>query len=239
MIRLDGRSAEQLRPLSIQPNIFPNAAGSALISLGDTKVLCAVSITAGVPSFLRGKNTGWLSAEYAMLPAATHERTSRESSACKRNGRSMEISRLIGRSFRTVVDLSKIPDKTLTIDCDVLQADGSTRVASIIGAQVALILAERTLLAQGAIVAPFIKDYIAAVSVGVRGEDHLVDLTYEEDSQIDVDFNFVMTRTGAIIEVQGSAEKNPLPWDRFCEMAVLARQSIDQIFVQLKPYLSA
>jgi ribonuclease PH len=195
-MRPDGRRPDQLRPLEIVPNYQKHAEGSALIKLGDTWVLCAASVEAGVPPFLAGKNQGWLTAEYAMLPRATHTRSKRDP-----GGRGKEIQRLIGRSLRAAVDLSKLGERTVAVDCDVLCADGGTRVASITGAWVALALALRKVGASAALQPP-----VAAVSVGIVGGEVVLDLPYVEDSRADVDMNVVGDEAGKLIEVQGTAE---------------------------------
>ena len=207
MIRTDGRSADQLRPVRITKGIQAFAEGSAMISQGRTKVLCTVSVEDRVPFYLRGKGQGWITAEYAMLPRATPERSPREQSKGRPSGRSMEIQRLIGRSLRSVVDMQRLGERTLTIDCDVLQADGGTRMASITGAYVALMDAMNTLGLTGR--ANPILSAVAGLSAGVRGGDVLLDMCYEEDSAASVDFNVVMTDSGQIIEVQGTGEERP------------------------------
>ncbi|MCL4229691.1 ribonuclease PH [Candidatus Dependentiae bacterium] len=208
-LRRQGRSCDQMRDVRITYDIFGYAAGSVLLELGNTKVLCSVSLQPGVPPFLKGKRTGWLTAEYAMLPTATTVRTTRESEQGRKNGRNVEISRFIGRSLRAVVDLEKIGERTIIIDCDVLQADGSTRTACIIAANFALERAQHTWLASRIIDAPIMHDGIAAVSVGLYNGQILVDLDFSEDSNIDADFNIVMTRSGQFVEVQGTAERRP------------------------------
>lgn len=227
--RHDGRDLLELRPLNAQFTIFPQAVGSVLISLGQTRVLCSVSHVTGVPSFLRGSKTGWLTAEYAMLPASTSERTSRDASSCKRNGRAVEISRMIGRCLRTCVNLQVLGESTLHIDCDVLNADAGTRVAALIGSQLALLAAEKKLLETGVINSVLCKQKLAAVSIGCIGEDVLIDPCYLEDVKVDVDFNFVMTHGGDVIEVQGSAEKRPISWPLFQKMATAAHTAVTQI----------
>jgi ribonuclease PH len=229
MVRIDGRSSLQLRPFSTQFAVFPQATGSVLLSMGMTRVLCAVSVVPGVPSFLRGKGTGWLTAEYAMLPASCSERVSRDTASCKKNGRSVEISRMIGRCLRSCVDLQTLGEYTIHIDCDVLNADGSTRVAALIGAQLALIEAERKLLEKNVLKKQFCVHKLAAVSVGLQNEEILVDLTYQEDVSIDADMNFVMTHDGSLVEIQGSAEKSPIPSRVFLSMQAAAKTAIDQI----------
>ncbi len=198
--------------------------------MGKTKVLCAVSIQNGVPPFLRGKGTGWLTAEYALLPTSTTTRTQRESTLARKDGRSVEIARFIGRCFRSIVDLSVFGEKTITIDCDVLQADGGTRTASITGAFLALSMAQEKWLQSRLIDRPFIKDTIAAISVGVVANAALLDLNYDEDSIASADFNFVITQSDKIIEMQGGAESSPLSWDLFEEVRMLARHGSQELF---------
>lgn len=228
--RLHGRACNEMRPISLSYNFFEYADGSVLYQLGKTKVACAVTLTQSVPHFLRGKRTGWLTAEYAMLPAATHQRTDRESNSFKRNGRSLEISRLIGRSFRSIVNLDLIGERTIVIDCDVLQADGSTRTACITGAFLALKQAVGLWEERGIIESGFLTDEIAAVSVGYSGNEVLLDIDFNEDKSIDADFNFVCTKNGNIIEIQGSAEKNPMSWDLFDCMKEFAQKGVCDIF---------
>ena len=208
--RSDGRTKDQLRTLKVIHDTFGYADGSVLFQIGNTKVLCSVSIQAGVPPFLKGKKTGWLTAEYAMLPTATKQRTQRPSSALKQQGRSVEISRLIGRVFRTVVDLDALGERTIIVDCDVLQADGGTRAAAISGACLALYKAQQRWLYNKRIEQPFLIDTIAAISVGVLQGQPLLDLDFSEDSLIDGDFNFVLSRSGNVVEIQGTAEKKAL-----------------------------
>jgi ribonuclease PH len=202
-MRPDGRRPDQLRPLEIIPHYQKHAEGSALIKLGDTWVLCAASVETGVPAFLTGKNQGWLTAEYAMLPRSTHTRSKRDP-----GGRGKEIQRLIGRSLRAAVDLGKLGERTIAVDCDVLSADGGTRVASITGAWVALGLAIHKLVARGDLRdAAALRPPVAAVSVGIVGGEVVLDLPYVEDSKADVDMNVVMTEDARLIEVQGTAEQ--------------------------------
>lgn len=202
-MRLDGRNPNQLRPLEIVTNYQKHAEGSALIKLGDTHVLCAASVENGVPGFLTGKGQGWLTAEYAMLPRSTHTRTKRDP-----GGRGKEIQRLIGRSLRAAVDLTQLGERTIAIDCDVLQADGGTRVASITGAWVACALAITKLVARGVLPdAKALKPPVAAVSVGIVGGEVVLDLPYAEDSKADVDMNVVGDEAGMLIEVQGTGEQ--------------------------------
>lgn len=229
MKRLDGRTTEQVRPASVTYNIHGNAHGSVLFALGNTKVLCSVMIQDGVPPFLRGKGTGWLTAEYAMLPAATAVRTPRESATMKSNGRSIEISRLIGRSLRSIVDLSKIGERTIYVDCDVLQADGGTRTAAITGAYCALRHAVDIWKLEGKISQTFLRDTLGAVSVGLSKGAVLLDINYEEDSTIDADFNFVMTGSGKVVEIQGATESVPFEWAVVEQMRALAYKGIQDI----------
>jgi len=229
-IRSGARLSDQLRQLRVTYNVYQYAAGSVLFEIGNTKALCAVTLQPGVPHFLRGKKAGWLTAEYALLPTSTPSRTVREVTAHKRNGRTIEISRLIGRSLRAIVDLSLLSEQTIFIDCDVLQADGGTRTACITGAFLALRAAQEVWLERGIIPAALIKDELAAVSVGsVRGRA-LLDLDFLEDSSIDADFNFVLTRSGGVIEIQGSAEKAPLSWDDYEHMRFLSLKGVQELF---------
>jgi ribonuclease PH len=200
-MRTDGRRPDQLRPLEIVTGFQKHAEGSALVKLGDTHVLCAASIESGVPPFLAGKNQGWLTAEYAMLPRATHTRGKRDP-----GGRGKEIQRLIGRALRAAVDLGRLGERTLAIDCDVLNADGGTRCAAITGAWVAIALAVKKLVARGDLTAPVLRPPIAAVSVGIVGGEVVLDLPYLEDSRAAVDMNVVADESGKLVEVQGTAE---------------------------------
>jgi ribonuclease PH len=228
--RADKRDFEQLRALRISYDVYGYAAGSVFFEQGNTKILVSVMMLDGVPPFLRGKGSGWLTAEYAMLPASTVDRMSRET-AVKRNGRSIEISRLIGRSFRSVVDVSKIGERTIYIDCDVLQADGGTRAASITAACCALQAAQERWLHCKTIREPILKEAIAAVSLGVTKEGELLlDLDYKEDSAIATDFNFVLTKSEKIVEIQGTAETVPLTWEQHEQLCALARNGIRQLF---------
>ncbi len=224
-VRTDGRHPNQLRPVKIVPDYLKFAEGSALIRVGDTRVVCAATIEDRVPPFLRGRGTGWITAEYSMLPRAGHERTQREASAGRIGGRTHEIQRLIGRSLRGVVDLARLGERTVTLDCDVLQADGGTRTASITGAYVALARALRRFGMADLLVAQ-----VAAVSVGIKGERLLLDLTYEEDSTADVDFNVVMTSADGFVEVQGTAEHRSFDRDQMNRMLDLAAAGIRQLF---------
>ncbi len=230
MKRHDGRRADQLRCLKLKYDIFEYAPGSVLFEIGKTKVLCAVSLQNNVPQFLRGKDKGWLTAEYALLPAATLVRTVRETSQMKRQGRSVEISRLISRVLRVAVDTTVLGERTIVVDCDVLQADGGTRTACITGSYFALCMAQAVWLKNGIISQPFLKEEIAAVSVGIKNGTPILDLDYKEDSSGDADINLIMTRSGDIIEIQGGSEQKAIPWDLFTQIGELGRSGIDQLF---------
>ena len=227
MIRSDGRSPAELRPVCISLGVQEFAEGSALVETGRTRVVCAVSVEDRVPRFLRGRGTGWITAEYAMLPRSTSTRTSRES---KFGGRSREIQRLIGRSLRSVVDMDQIGERTLIVDCDVLQADGGTRTAAITGAYVALYQAFQTLVERKTI--PFVpfNRAVAATSVGIVNDEVLLDLCYEEDFQAQSDFNVVMTDEGEFVEVQGAAEGQPFSKIRLDQVLALAKTGISSLF---------
>jgi ribonuclease PH len=204
--RVDGRKPSEARPMRIEPGWLEHAEGSALVTCGSTRVLCAVSVEERVPEFLRGSGRGWLTAEYAMLPRSTHTRSDRESAKGKIGGRTHEIQRLIGRSLRAVVDLDALGERTLFVDCDVLQADGGTRTTAINGAWVAVAQALGRLVADGVLERDPLREPVAAISVGLVDGDLLVDLAYREDSRAEVDANFVMTGSGGLVEVQGTAE---------------------------------
>lgn len=228
-MRADGRRPDQLRPLTITPGIAKYAEGSALIIMGDTQVRCTASVEESVPPFLRNSGKGWVTAEYSMLPRATATRTPREASRGRLGGRTQEIQRLIGRSLRAVVDMSKLGERTVWLDCDVLQADGGTRTASITGAYVALYAAMQRLREQGLLETMPLTDAVAAISLGLlEGVAHL-DLNYQEDSTADVDMNIVMTGQGAFIEIQGTAEHNPFAQEALLDLLALARQGIAQL----------
>ncbi len=224
--RPDGRKADELRPIEIITNFQKHAEGSVLIKSGDTWVLCAVSVEEGTPSFVTSDTRGWLTAEYAMLPRATHTRNRRSP-----GGRGKEIQRLIGRSLRTAINLDKLGPRTITVDCDVLQADGGTRVASITGAYVAIALAVQALHKQGKVADPraILGEPVAAISVGIVHGQPLLDLPYEEDSIADVDMNIVMTQSGKFIEIQGTAEKEPFSQQDLLTLTALAKGGIEQI----------
>ena len=206
MRRSDGRGANALRPVNITRNYLKHAEGSVLIQIGDTKVICSASVEERVPPFLRNTGKGWITAEYSMLPRSTHTRTSRDSLTGRGNGRAFEIQRLIGRSLRSVTDLNAFGERTIWIDCDVIQADGGTRTASITGAYVALVDAFRKMVKNGMIENVPVKDSVAAISVGKVDGEVLLDMDYEEDSKAEVDMNIVMTGGGKFVEIQGTAE---------------------------------
>lgn len=229
-MRKDGRVSGQLRPIRITPHFIKNADGSALVEMGDTKVICTVTVEDGVPGWMRSQKnvSGWLTAEYSMLPAATHSRTKRERGSV--GGRTQEIQRLIGRSIRGIFDASKCPDLTFLIDCDVIQADGGTRTASINGAYVALKLAVDAMLRKGKIKNNPIKDSLAAVSVGILNGKLLVDLNYDEDSTADLDMNVVMTQSGKFLEIQGTAERQSFSKEQVMEIMDAAQSSLQTVF---------
>ncbi len=230
MKRPSGRVADQLRSIRITRNYTKHAEGSVLVEFGDTKVICTVSVENGVPRFLKGQGQGWLTAEYGMLPRSTGERNQREASRGKQGGRTLEIQRLIGRSLRAAVDLKTLGENTLYIDCDVIQADGGTRTASITGACVALVDALRAMKQRGAIKKVPEVQMIAAISVGIYQGVPVLDLDYPEDSSADTDLNVVMTDKGGFIEVQGTAEAAPFSADDLNAMLALARQGCEQLF---------
>ena len=223
-MRVDGRKADELRRLKITKNYIRAAEGSVLIEMGDTKVICTATVDNSVPPFLRGKGTGWVTAEYAMLPRSSSQRIQRERS--KVGGRTHEIQRLIGRSLRSVVDMTALGERTVLIDCDVVQADGGTRTASITGAYVALVEALRHIKKQGLIETIPVRDYLAAISVGIVDGKPLLDLCYVEDSGAEVDMNLVMTGTGNIVEVQGTAEGEPFSRTELGKLIALGEKGI-------------
>ncbi|MBY5923331.1 ribonuclease PH [Ferrimonas balearica] len=233
-MRSNGRAAGQVRPVSITRNFTAHAEGSVLVAFGNTKVICTASVEEGVPRFLRGKGQGWVTAEYGMLPRATHSRNDREAARGKQSGRTMEIQRLIGRSLRAAMDLKALGEVTITIDCDVIQADGGTRTAAITGACVALMDAIDYLKGKGLIKVSPLKQQIAAISVGIVGEHAVCDLDYPEDSSAETDMNVVMTEDGRIIEVQGTAEGEPFTHDQMLEMMALAKTGVDQLIAAQK-----
>lgn len=228
--RPSGRKPDQLRPVNLTRRFTKHAEGSVLIECGDTHVLCTASVEETVPAFLRGKGQGWVTAEYGMLPRATHTRTAREASKGKQTGRTQEIQRLIGRALRAVVDLKGLGERTITIDCDVLQADGGTRTASITGGYVALVDACERLMGRRALSKSPIHGQVAAVSVGIVGGAPVLDLDYAEDSQAETDMNVVMNNGGAFVEVQGTAEGHAFRRNELDSMLNLAAAGLGQLF---------
>jgi ribonuclease PH len=228
-MRGDGRQHNELRPLTITPHVNKYAEGSVLIAMGDTRVVCTASVEETVPPFLRDRGAGWVTAEYAMLPRATATRSAREATRGRPGGRTQEIQRLIGRSLRAVVDFVRLGERTVWLDCDVLQADGGTRTASITGAYVALHLALQGLVVREVLPAVPLQDFVAAVSVGILQGVPQLDLNYQEDAASEVDMNVVMTGSGALVEVQGTAERHPFSQDQLLHMLALARQGIAQL----------
>ncbi|WP_413379264.1 ribonuclease PH [Alkalihalobacillus sp. 1P02AB] len=237
-MRTDERKSNQIRPVKLELNYTMHAEGSVLISMGQTKVICTASIEDRVPPFMRGQGKGWITAEYSMLPRATEQRNMRESTKGKVTGRTMEIQRLIGRALRSVIDLGKLGERTLWIDCDVIQADGGTRTASITGAFIALSLAIHKLKEEGKLKAWPVKDFLAAVSVGVNSESEvLLDLCYEEDATAEVDMNVVMTGAHQFVEVQGTGEEATFSRQQFNQLLDYAEEGIEQLFLIQKEAL--
>ncbi|NNF14603.1 MAG: ribonuclease PH [Gemmatimonadetes bacterium] len=234
--RYDGRRPDQGRPVSIETAVAPYAEGSCLIATGDTRVLCTASVAEGVPAWRERSGAGWVTAEYAMLPRATHTRTRRERSGPK--GRTQEIQRLIGRSLRSVTDMAAMGQHTITVDCDVLQADGGTRTASITGACVALMLAARWMLEEGHVERTFVREKVAAVSVGIVDGVSCLDLDYREDSSAQVDMNLVATESGGLVEVQGTAEGDPFPRPALDELMDLGMSGIESLLAAQAKALS-
>jgi len=235
-MRIDKREPGQLRPVSVTIDYLLTAEGSVLIEVGNTRVLCAASIEETVPSFLRNTGKGWVTAEYSMLPRATATRTAREISKGRASGRTLEIQRLIGRSLRSVVDLDKLGERSVILDCDVLQADGGTRTAAITGAYIAMAAALRQLVKFGALKKSPIRDYLAATSVGIIGGVPMLDLCYQEDSQAEVDMNVVMTGAGQFVEVQATAEKTSFNDEQLAALLALARSGIAELVEIQKHY---
>ncbi len=237
--RSDNRTAEQMRPVKITPEFITTAEGSALIEVGNTRVICTASVEETVPAWMRNSGRGWITSEYGMLPRSTLTRTPRDISRGKVNGRSQEIQRLIARSLRAVVDLARLGERTIWIDCDVIQADGGTRTASITGAFVALGLALGKLIEAGTLAAAPIRDFVAAVSAGIVDGEIMLDLTYEEDSRADVDMNFVMTGGGQMVEVQATAEHRPFDEAQLQRMIELARQGVQSLIASQQALLGS
>ncbi|WP_321343618.1 ribonuclease PH [Breoghania sp.] len=228
-MRPSKRAADELRPVTLERRVSKHAEGSCLVKFGDTHVLCTASLEERVPPWLRGQNRGWVTAEYGMLPRATGERMRREASAGKQSGRTQEIQRLIGRSLRAVVDLEALGERQISVDCDVIQADGGTRTASITGAWVALNDCIEWMRARDMITKPVLKDHVAAISCGIYSGKPVLDLDYLEDSDADTDANFVMTGSGGLVEIQGTAEGTPFSVDEFNQLLALAQGGIGRL----------
>lgn len=238
MIRQDGRQAKELRKITIETNVYKHPEGSVVISFGDTKVICSATIEEKVPPFLRGQGTGWITAEYSMLPRATNTRNSRESAKGKIGGRTMEIQRLIGRSLRAVVDLKKLGERSIILDCDVVQADGGTRTASITGAFVAMKLAVEKMYRAKLLAEDPIKEYLAAVSVGILASgDCVLDLDYQEDFAAAVDMNLVMTESGQFVELQGTGEEATFSGDELNALLFYGKTGIEELISYQKEAL--
>ncbi|BEI21791.1 ribonuclease PH [Vibrio fluvialis] len=236
-MRPNNRAADQVRPINITRHYTAYAEGSVLVEFGNTKVLCNATVEEGVPRWLKGQGKGWVTAEYGMLPRATHSRTRREAANGKQGGRTMEIQRLIARSLRAVVDLEAMGELMITVDCDVIQADGGTRTASISGASVAMADAFDKLVADGKLKKNPMKGHVAAVSVGILGQDVLCDLEYVEDSAADTDMNVVMTEEGKMIEIQGTAEGEPFSHEQLLDLLAVAKKGIADIVAAQKASL--
>ncbi len=228
-MRADGRAPDELRPVKLTPDFIHTAEGSVLIEAGETRVIVTATIDDGVPSFLKGSGKGWVTSEYGMLPRSTEQRTPRESSRGRQSGRTQEIQRLIGRTLRSITDLKALGERTVWVDCDVIQADGGTRTASITGAFVALALAMERMMAAGILRARPLLDSVAATSVGIVDDRALLDLAYEEDSRAQVDMNVVMTGSGRFVEIQASAEGRPFTGDEMQKLLALASAGIRQL----------
>jgi ribonuclease PH len=238
IFRSDNRAPDQMRPVNIITDFISTAEGSCLIELGNTRVICTATIEDSVPQFLRNSGKGWVTAEYAMLPRATLTRTPREVNKGRAGGRTHEIQRLIGRSLRAVTDMEKLGERTIFLDCDVIQADGGTRTASITGAFVAMGLAMRRMVESGTMTAAPIRDYVAATSIGIVDGEIMLDLAYEEDSRADVDMNIVATGSKKLIEVQATAERRPFDDAQLAKMMALARQGIEALIGRQQAVLS-
>jgi len=233
------RAPDQLRSVSLEPGFTRHAEGSCLVKFGDTHVLCTASLDEGVPGFLRGTGKGWVTAEYGMLPRSTHSRMRREAATGKQSGRTQEIQRLVGRSLRAITDLIALGERQIVIDCDVLQADGGTRTASITGGYVALAQCVAYMKKTGMVTKPVLKDHVAAISCGIVKGGALLDLDYDEDSTAETDANFVMTGGGGLVEIQGTAEGAPFTDEQFVEMLRLARKGIGELVTLQKGVIGA
>ena len=237
MERIDKRELNALRPVKMTKDFIMHPSGSVLIEMGNTKVICTATVEEKVPPFLKGSGSGWVTAEYSMLPGSTHSRKQRDASRGKIDGRTMEIQRLIGRSLRSVISMDKLGERTIWIDCDVIQADGGTRTASITGGFVALVLAIDKLLKAGSIKENPIREYVAAVSVGIKDGHALLDLCYEEDSSAHVDMNLIMTESGKFIEVQGTGAEAPFSKDELFQLLELGEAGVKSLIDQQKEIL--
>jgi ribonuclease PH len=238
IFRSDNRSPDQMRPVNIVPDFISTAEGSCLFELGNTRVICTATIEDSVPQFMRNSGKGWVTAEYAMLPRATLTRTPREVNKGRAGGRTHEIQRLIGRSLRAVTDMEKLGERTIFLDCDVIQADGGTRTASITGAFIAMGLAMRRMVDAGSMSVAPIRDYVAATSIGIVDGEIMLDLAYEEDSRADVDMNVVATGSKKLIEVQATAERRPFDDAQLAKMMSMARQGIEALVAKQQAVLS-
>lgn len=236
-MRRSGRASDSLRKINIQKGFIEYAEGSCLFEAGHTKVICTASVEESVPPFLRGKGKGWVTAEYSMLPRSCQTRMPRESSRGKKGGRTYEIQRLIGRSLRSVTDLESLGERTIWLDCDVIQADGGTRCASITGSFIALCLALDNIAGKGLLDAIPVREFLAAVSVGIKDGQSFLDLDYSEDSQADVDMNVVMTSTGKFVEIQGTAEKDPFSRSQMNTLLKLAKTGIEDLIREQRKVL--
>lgn len=239
IFRSDNRALDQIRELKLTPEFIRTAEGSCLIEVGNTRVICTATIEESVPNWMRNQGKGWVTSEYGMLPRATLTRTAREAARGKQGGRTMEIQRLIGRSMRAVVDTVKLGERTLWIDCDVIQADGGTRTASITGGFVAMALAMQKLVASGTLKRLPLKDTVAAISVGIVDGEPMLDLAYEEDSRAAVDMNYVLTGSNKFIEIQATAEHEPFGDEQLTQMTALARKGIAQLVARQSEVLAA
>lgn len=233
-MRVDGRAKQQTRPIIIEREYTKHAPGSVLVSFGDTKVICTASVDESVPRFLRDSGRGWVTAEYGLLPGSTHTRAPREAARGKQSGRTSEIQRLIGRSLRSIIDLSALGERSITIDADVIQADGGTRTAAITGGMIALQDAIYHLQRENKLAVNPLREYLAAISVGVVDGNVLCDLCYDEDSKADVDMNIVMTESGRFVEIQGTAESEPFTNEQMTEMLDSARSAISDMITTMK-----
>jgi len=234
MMRPSGRANDQMRRVSLEPGAAKHAEGSCLVKFGDTHVLVTASLEESTPSFLRGSGKGWVTAEYGMLPRSTHERMRREAAQGKQSGRTQEIQRLVGRSLRAVVDMAALGEKQITIDCDVLQADGGTRTASITGGFVALSQCVAFMKKTGMVTKPVIKDHVAAISCGIWKGEAMLDLDYAEDSSAETDANFVLTGAGGLVEIQGTAEGAPFSDEQLAHLLKLARKGVGELIALQK-----